>query len=145
MITSVLQGLFSFSSMSLIWMCQLSLLVGGLLFMMTVCVSIQHPQWSIWRDGSWWQCARITGICLGHGSDVDEAVAFANLAAGVVVGKMGTVTASIAELGNMSLSYVSRAPHLSWKRHEIVVETFGLWEKVSIHKRLLWYSSCRAH
>ena len=67
------------------------------------------------------------GFALSYGNNIDEAVKFANLAAGVVVSKIGSATATLSEIINYesSLNKTSSDEHIkSWDQISSIVRDF---------------------
>ena len=108
--------------------------------MMTVCIYPTSAMEVFDVTGAGDRVLASLGFALAAGSDVDEAVAFANLAAGVVVGKMGTATASIAEIRQYEslLCKSSAAPKLKTTA-EIVELSRDLR---SLGKKLVFTNGC---
>jgi D-beta-D-heptose 7-phosphate kinase/D-beta-D-heptose 1-phosphate adenosyltransferase len=77
---------------------------------------------------------------LAAGADIEDAVALANLAAGIVVRKLGTATASLAEIhdalnladeigyGVISEDELEKVIHISHKRDEKIIMTNGCFD-----------------
>ena len=53
---------------------------------------------SLWCNRCWRYSYCVNCFAFGNDLDIEEAISFANLAAGVVVGKIGSATASLDEI-----------------------------------------------